>query len=169
MKIDLNKKAVNDSASFTECKLEDLKGKGAIRSGHIWREGDTVVFPENEGEVSLKYQTMTVTTKEGNKEQREIPLLMVIYNGEQRLIALSAFRKLPFGKFSEPFREAHPVNESLLQGDFFDMIQRILGKSVKVEKLELSKKGKFVNGQLAKDANGDYILDDAKFPVFTWA
>lgn len=168
MRIDITKKAVNDSASFTECKLEDLKGKGATRSGHIWREGDTIIFPENESEVCLKFQTIQVTTKEGTKENREVPLLMVLYNNEQRLIALSAFRKLPFGKFSEPFREANPVNEELLAGDFFDLINRTLGKSLKVSKIETSKRATFKGGQLVKDVNGEYILEDSKFPVFTW-
>ena len=165
MKANFNTPSANQSATWTKKNLEDLKGLGQSNNGTIFREGDVIEFPATAELADIQFQTFKVTKDDGTQEDRQVPLMKVAVNDKILHVALASFRRLPYGSLIQDFRLAHPVNDELLAGDFFDLAQRLFGKTIKVAKLEPSKKAKFVKGKLQRDEKGNAILDDCKLPV----
>lgn len=168
MKANFNTASANQSATWTKANLDDLKGLGQSNNGTIFREEDVIEFPETAELADFQFQTFKVTKDDGTQEDRQVPLMKVAVNGRILHVALASFRRLPYGSLVQDFRLAHKVNDELLAGDFFDLAQRLFGKTLKVAKLEPSKKAKFVKGKLQRDAEGNAILDDCKLPVWEW-
>lgn len=168
MKANFNTASANQSATWTKANLDDLKGLGQSNHGTIFREGDVIEFPDSAELADFQFQTFKVTKDDGTQEDRQIPLMKVAMNGQILHIALASFRRLPYGSLIQDFRLAHAVNDELLAGDFFDLAQKLFGKTLKVAKLEASKKAKFVKGKLQRDAEGNAILEDCKLPVWEW-
>lgn len=168
MRANFNTQSTNQSASWTKANLNDLKGLGQSNNGTIFREGDVIEFPATAELADIQFQTFKVTKADGTEEDRQVPLMKVAVNDRILHVALASFRRLPYGTFAQDFRLAHPVNDELLMGDFFDLAQRLLGKTLKVAKLEASKKARFKKGILQRDAEGNPILDDCKLPVWEW-
>jgi hypothetical protein len=168
MKANFSNPSQNQSASWTNATLEDLKGIGMANVGTIFRAEDTIIFPSTVEEADLKFQTFKVTKDDGRQEDRQVPLMKVDVNGKLLHVALASFRKMPYGSYAQDFRLAHPVNDELLAGDFFDLANKLLGRALRVESLAESKKAKFVKGKLQRDSEGNAILEDCKLPVWKW-
>lgn len=168
MKANFNTPSQNQSATWTPANLDDLKGLGAVNAGTIFRQGDVIEFPDTAELADIKFQTFKVTKDDGSQEDRQVPLMKVAVNGKILHVALASFRRLPYGSFVQDFRLAHAVNDELLAGDFFDLAQRLFGKTLKVKELAPSKKAKFVKGKMQRDAQGNAILEDCKLPVWEW-
>ena len=158
----------NQSSNWTKQNLSDLKGLGSVNVGTIFRANDVIYFPANEAEADIQFQPFTVTKEDGTQEVKQIPLMKMFINDKCLHVSLASFRKLPYGTYAQDWRLAHPVNDELLAGDYFDFANKCFGKVLKVASLGETKKAKFIKGRLHRDEKGNAILEDCKMPVWAW-